>query len=300
MEIKLLKTFITVAHTLSFSATAEILHYSQSSISEQIKKLETNLNTILFERIGNKIKLTSTGEILVIHSKKILDMCDEAVLAISYFENDEIKGQLTVAMTETLCFYKLPDLFKEFCELYPNIELKLKIGNCYDFPIWLNNNIIDIAFVLDDKVNYTNLITKLLYEEKLVLVTSPLHPLAKFSELKLEDLQDQILVLTQKGSRYRAIFENYLKEQQVFCKSQFEFESVEAIKNFIKNGFGIAFLPETTVKKEIALKELVKLSVLDIDLKIATQILYHKDKRVSPVLKALLDLVEKFNEKVIY
>jgi DNA-binding transcriptional LysR family regulator len=297
MEIKLLKTFITVAHTLSFSATAEILHYSQSSISEQIKKLETNLNAILFERIGNKIKLTSTGEILVIYSKKILDMCDEAVLAISYSENDEIKGQLTVAMTETLCFYKLPNLFKEFCELYPNIELKLKIGNCYDFPTWLNNNMIDVAFVLDDEVNYANLVTKLLYEEKLVLVTSPLHPLAKFSELSLEDLQDQILVLTQKGSKYRAIFENYLKEKQVSCKSQFEFESVEAIKNFIKNGFGIAFLPETTVKKELALKELIKLPVTDINLKIATQILYHKDKWVSPALKALLDLVEKFNGK---
>lgn len=74
MEIKLLKTFITVAQSLSFSVAAEILHYSQSSISEQIKKLETNLNTILFERIGNKIKLTSNGEVLVIYSKKILDM----------------------------------------------------------------------------------------------------------------------------------------------------------------------------------------------------------------------------------
>lgn len=297
MEIKLLKTFITVAQSLSFSVAAEILHYSQSSISEQIKKLETNLNTILFERIGNKIKLTSNGEVLVIYSKKILDMCDEAVTALSHSEKDEIKGQLTVAMTETLCFYKLPNLFKEFSELYPNIELKLKIGNCYDFPTWLNNNIIDVAFVLDDEINYANLVAKLLYEEKLILVTSPLHPLAGFLELSLEDLEDQTLVLTQKGSRYRAIFENYLKEKQVSYKSQFEFESVEAIKNFIKSGFGIAFLPETTVKKELISKELIKLPVVDVNLKIATQVLFHKDKWVSPALKALLDLVEKFNEK---
>jgi DNA-binding transcriptional LysR family regulator len=297
MEIKLLKTFITVAQTLSFSTAAEILHYSQSSISEQIKKLETNLNTILFERIGNKINLTSDGKILVRYSKKILDMCDEAVTALSYSKNDEIKGQLTVAMTETLCFYKLPNLFKEFCKLYPSIELKLKIGNCYDFPTWLNNNVIDVAFVLDDEVNYANLVTKLLYEEKLMLVTSPLHPLAQSLKLSLEDLQDQTLVLTQKGSKYRAIFENHLKEKQVSYKSQFEFESVEAIKNFIKSGFGIAFLPETTVKKELSSKELIKLPIADLDLKIATQILFHKDKWISPALKALLDFAEKINEK---
>lgn len=295
MEIKLLKTFITVAQTLSFSAAAEILHYSQSSISEQIKKLETNLNTILFERIGNKIKLTSKGEILVIYSKKIIHMCDEAVTALS--ENDELKGQLIVAMTETLCFYKLPNLFKEFTELHPNIELKLKIGNCYDFPTWLNNNIVDVAFVLDDEINYANLVTKLLYEEKLMLVTNPFHPLAEFSELNLKDLQDQTLVLTQKGSRYRAIFESCLKEKQISYRSQFEFESVEAIKNFIKSGFGIAFLPESTVKNELTLKEFIKLPVADLNLKIATQILYHKDKWISPALRALFDLVEKFNEK---
>ncbi|MGB6128672.1 MAG: LysR family transcriptional regulator [Psychrilyobacter sp.] len=297
MEIKLLKTFITVVQTLSFSAAAEVLHYSQSSISEQIKKLEINLNTILFERIGNKIKLTSDGKILVIYSKKILYMCDEALMALTHSENDEIKGQLTIAMTETLCFYKLPNLFKEFCELYPNIELKLKIGNCYDFPIWLNNNIIDVAFVLDDEINYANLVTKLLYEEKLMVVASPLHPLAKFSELSLEELKNQTLVLTQKGSKYRAIFEDYLKQQQISYKSQFEFESVEAIKTFIKSGSGIACLPETTVKKDLDSKELIKLPIADINLKIATQVLYHKDKYIFPGLKALLDLVEKMNEK---
>lgn len=72
MEIKLLKTFLTVAKVESFSRSAEILDYAQSSISAQIQLLEEDLGTKLFERLGRKIKLTAEGRKLLIYAEQML------------------------------------------------------------------------------------------------------------------------------------------------------------------------------------------------------------------------------------
>lgn len=294
MEIKLLKTFSTIARCLSFSTSAEILNYSQSSISEQIKKLEIELNTVLFERIGNKIQLTSDGEILLNYSDKILELCDEAVYKISSKNTLPIKGEITVAMTEALCFYKLPDLLKAYHTNYPNVNLKLKIGNCYDFPNWLQQNIIDIAFVLDDEIQHENLLRETISNEKLVLVVSPDHPLTKLGLITVDQLKNFTIISTQKGSKYRALLNDFLEKHHITCESQLEFESIEAIKSFSKSGIGIGFLPETTVKSELDKKTLVKLNIPNFDLSISAQVIYHKNKWVSPALNALLDLIDNF------
>lgn len=293
MEFKLLKSFVTIAHTESFSKAAEILNYAQSSISEQIKKLEYELGTILFERLGNHIRLTKDGEVFLSYAEKILNLCDEAVSNLSPSSPRIIKGELRIAITETLCFYSLPKLLKDYHTLYPNVDIKIKMGNCYDFPSWIRKNIIDIAFVLDNENNYQDIVSEILFNEPLTLVVSKNHRLSNRKTISPYNLKNEKLILTQKGSKYRSIFENYLLDKNIFPSSLLEFESTEAIKYFVINGLGISFLPRSTIEKELLNGELYDISLQDKSFSIPAQVLYHNNKWISPALQALLDLTHK-------
>ncbi|MBF8983157.1 LysR family transcriptional regulator [Lutibacter sp. B2] len=290
MEFKLLKSFVTVAHSESFSKAAEILNYAQSSISEQIKKLESQLGTILFERLGNHIRLTKDGKTFLSYAEKILDLCDEAMSNLSSSSPQIIKGELRIAITETLCFYSLPRLFRDYHTLYPNVDIKIKMGNCYDFPSWIRKNIIDVAFVLDNKTNNSDIVSEILFNEPLVLITSKHHHLATKKIISPYILKNEHLILTQKGSEYRALFENYLMDINVSPSSLLEFESIEAIKHFVLNGLGVSFIPRSTVEKELLNGDLHEISLEDKDFSIPAQVLYHNNKWMSPALQALLDL----------
>lgn len=290
MEFKLLKSFVTVAHTESFSKAAEILNYAQSSISEQIKKLESQLGTILFERLGNHIRLTKDGKIFLSYAEKILSLCDEAVANLSSSSPQIIKGELRIAITETLCFYSLPELLRDYHRLYPHVDIKIKMGNCYDFPSWIKKNIIDIAFVLDDKKDNPDIVSEILFNEPLVLVISKHHSLANTKTISPYSLKNENFILTQRGSKYRSLFENYLMDVDIFPSSLLEFESTEAIKHFVINGLGISFLPRSAVEKELISGDLHEISLQNKSFTIPAQVLYHNNKWISPALQALLDL----------
>ncbi|WP_432663147.1 LysR family transcriptional regulator [Wukongibacter baidiensis] len=290
MDFKLLKSFITIAHTESFSKAAEILNYAQSSISEQIKKLENQLGTVLFERLGSRIRLTKDGRIFLSYAEKILNLYDEAVANLSPSSPQIIKGELRIAITETLCFYSLPELLRDYHKLYPHVDIKIKMGNCYDFPSWIRKNIIDIAFVLDDKVDNQDIVSEILFNEPLVLVVSKHHSLATKKTISPNSLKNENLILTQKGSKYRSLFESYLVGLDIFPSSLLEFESTEAIKHFVINGLGISFLPRSTIKKELLNGDLHEISLQDTSFTIPAQVLYHNNKWISPALQALLDL----------
>lgn len=291
MEFKQLKSFMMVAKTLSFSKTAEILNFAQSSISEQIRSLEDEFDCKLFERLGRSISLTEQGEKLLFYAEKILSLYDEAKQNVS----GELTpaGTLTIATAETLCVFRLPDLFKEYCNSYPNVEVKLKIGNCEDFPDMIRKNKIDIGFVLDNERVYPDIVSKTLLQEPLVIVSSSTDSLAQRDVVDMAEFEGKNLVLTQRGCSYRASFEEFLSSVHVTPNSIFELESIEAIKQYVISGFGISFLPRIAVKKEIESGQLVEIKYNGPKFYSSAQVIYHKDKWISPALQAILDMVDE-------
>ncbi|MGM9532462.1 LysR family transcriptional regulator [Intestinibacter sp.] len=288
MELKQLKTFVVVAETLSFSKTADLLNFAQSSISEQIKLLENDLNCKLFERLGRKIFLTNEGEKLLSYAEKILNLCEDAKHDLS--GSPAPSGTLNIAMAETLCVYKLPEFLKKYCNSYPEVELELKIGNCEDFPDMIRKNKIDIAFILGNNVSYPDIISKILYREPLVLICSNSDDLSKERKINLSKLSEKKLILTHRECSYRIDFENYLSDIGVSPKSILSLESIEAIKQYAISGFGVSFLPRIAVKKEIENGQLVEINYDGPEFFTYAQVIYHKDKWISPALKALLNM----------
>ncbi|MBY7141960.1 LysR family transcriptional regulator [Virgibacillus sp. NKC19-3] len=289
MEIRELITFRTVAHTLNFTRAAESLNYVPSNVTMQMQALEEELDTQLIDRLGKQIVLTDAGKRFLLHVEKVLNSLDEAYLAMK--ENEDLTGTLTISANEVLCSYRLPAVFQSFRSLYPGIRLIFRPFPSQQLKQSLYAGRADIVFMLEEPVKSTSLSVEYLMEEPFHLFVASDHPLANKKNLRPEDLQEEMFLLTEKGCTYRTLFDRSLAQQGIDEGiTNLEFTSAEAIKQCAITGIGIALLPEIAVKAERERGELVSLPWEMPNFQITTQMLYHKDKWISPAIKAFLDI----------
>lgn len=288
MEIKQLRTFQVACTTLNFTQTAKILNYAQSSVTAQIKTLELELGTSLFERLGKRLILTQSGQQLKGYADNILHLSHEAVNNISL---NQLASTITIGAQESQCTYRLPSLLKEFKTQYPLLNLIFKPAHSDTKATEdLVEGKIDIAFLIDTvKVNQ-QLHTETLLKEKLTLVSSPQNTLATKTVINPEDLENETFLLTEKGCSYRMIFEQLLHSRGLSLDKTIEFVSIEAIKKCVSANLGIALLPEMTVKDDLEKGELVEI-LWDEELPLlVTKMVVHKDKYISVPLQAFMEL----------
>lgn len=288
MEFRQLNTFVTVAKLNNFTQAADQLGYAQSSVTSQIQLLEKELGVRLFERIGKSISLTPQGEKLLIYAKQILKLCDEAKNVVT--ASDLLRGTLTIGSIESLCAVRLPQLFKEYHKRYPEVEIILKMGSCNEFKSLLQENQIDVAFFLDQKLCVPELASELEQLEPLCILAAPEHPLTRNPEVYPENLAGYPLILTETGCSYRTLFLKILAESGITPKSILETGSIQTIKQLTMSGLGVTLLPRAAVEEELERKQLVELAWMGPPFEMLTQVVYHKDKWISPALRAFLDL----------
>lgn len=291
MDIKQLNTFLTIAKLQSFTKAAQNLDYAQSSITSQIKLLENELGVKLFERLGHSITLTADGRNLLPYAEQILKFSKEAKNAIG--SSVLPCGALSIGAVESLCVTRLPKLLKEYRSRYPNVEITIKFGNSTDFRGLLKDNIIDIAFFLEQKEIDGEFVTEIQFPEPMVILSLTEHPLAQKESVYPEDLTDESMILTEKGCSYRILFENMLTQYAIKPRSIIETGNVQAIKQLTMSGLGITFLPLVAVEEEFLQHRLAKLNWKGPSFEMLTQVIYHRNKWISAPLKAFIELIHE-------
>lgn len=291
MELRQLKIFVTVAEEKSFTHAAQALGYAQSNVTAQVRLLEDEFNTRLFERLGKRIALTADGEKLLYHAKRLLRYSAEIQETMT--ASPEPGGILNIGIAESLCIFKFPALLKEYSRLYPQVKLVIRQGTPLDFARWLRENTIDVAFSLDQIINDEDLIVKTLCEEPMIIVGNNEHHLINKGSIDLNDISGEAFIFTERDCSYRSVIEKYFADSKIQPISSYEFDSIEAIKQFVQSGLGIALLPYAAVEKELLSGNMVDLKLAAPKIEMFTQIVYHKNKWLSPTLKSLLDLVQK-------
>jgi DNA-binding transcriptional LysR family regulator len=291
LDIRQLKTFMTIARLQSFTQTAENLGYAQSTITTQIQLLEKEFEVKLFERLGHNITLTPEGKRLLPYAEQIIKLSSEAINAM---ENSGLpKGTLTIGAVESLCATRLPKILKEYRSRYPNVEIALKFGGRTDFLRGLRENSLDIAFFLEKRICEDGLITEISFPETMVLLSEPQHPLAYKKEVFPTDLNGELLILTEPGCGYRDLFENILNQYAIKPHSIIETGNVQTIKQLTLSGLGITLLPLIAVEEECHQHRMIPLNWKGPDFEILTQVIYHKNKWISAPLKAFIDLMHE-------
>jgi DNA-binding transcriptional LysR family regulator len=286
MELRNLRTFQAVASTLSFTQAASELGYVQSTITAQIQSLETELGVPLFDRLGKRVTLTDSGARLLRYVDQLLALAEEAREAT--VGGNEPSGSLTISAAETVFTYRLPPVLHEFRTRYPEVRLLFRPSSVADLRRRVAEGTLDVAFMLEEPFQAAGLIVEQLTEERVVVVASPDHHLAGVPTVGPADLAGEPLLLTEHGCNYRILFEHALISAGVFPSTNLEFSSIETIKQCAMTGMGIAVLPEVAVVREIAQGSLTVLCWSGPPIKVATQMVWHKDKWLSPALKAFV------------
>ena len=293
MDLRNLTTFIQVAELGSFTKAAEKLGYSQPTVSFQIKQLETEIGAQLFERIGHTVALTDRGHTALAYAQNI---CRMTQTMISESEiTSQAKGNIRLAMADSLCPSLIENKFAEFHKLYPGVSLTVTTAGTDELFRLVDRNEVDIVCTLDTHIYNTSYI--IANEEKVGVhfVASPLNPITKKEDLTKTDLLSENFIFTEKGMSYRRIMDEKLAEDRIEISPILEMSSTSIICKLIETNAGISFLPDYVTEKSVAEGKLVRLNVTDFNVNVWKQLIYHRDKWISPQMQAAIDFLSKIS-----
>lgn len=254
-----LRTFRAVVDRLSFSAAAVELHLRQSSVSYQVKELEEALDVVLLDRLGKRVVVTEAGRVLYDYARQMLNLLDEAALAIDQLHGLE-RGTLRVGGSTTVGIYVLPMALGAFKKHHPGVAISLEIGSREALQAKLLADDLDIAVmappVLDPELDFEPLM-----DDELVMVVPQGHPLSGRRGLRLQDFAGESFLMREPASDTRQCVEDLARREGVELQVGMELGSNGAIKHAVEGGLGVAVLSRHAVTLEQSARSLVVVEV---------------------------------------
>jgi DNA-binding transcriptional LysR family regulator len=290
MEVRQIQTFCVLAEELNFTRTAERVHTVQSNVTSQIKSLEAELGVPLFDRLAKRVVLTEAGHRFRPYAEKALAAMEQGSLAVKFC--DEPAGPLHIGAPESVLTYRLPAVLKLFRKRYPRVQLSFRPDSDDKLVDLLESGKLDFAISMSDSVDGEQLHSVKMRTETIYLFAPPDHPLSRARRVCPQDLADQTLLLTEAGCGYRKKLDMQLASANIRPQHITEFSSVEAIKQCVNAGMGLGLLPEIVIACELKSKQFSVLNWQGPKLSIATHIVWHKDKWMSPGMQAFLDVLK--------
>jgi LysR family transcriptional regulator, cell division regulator len=238
MESHDLRIFRTVAYSGSVTKAAQQLGYVQSNITARIQQLEEELKTPLFYRHRGML-LTRKGELLLQYTERILHFLDEANKSL--VNSDETGGELAIGANQTFSTINLPEILGKFHKSFPNVALSLITGQPDDLVEKVLHFQLDTAFITIP-VQHENLVKELISEERLVLIASS-------AIATVEEVYTQSFLMNPPNCPCRMQLEKWLKDNGVNNARFMEFNNIDAIIHGVIAGLGVAFVPESMIRK---------------------------------------------------
>lgn len=286
MELRQLQTFVTISQTESFSRAAEALGYTQSALTVQIRLLEKELGVKLFDRIGKKVYLTSSGRQFLSHANQIIqDIKRAREFAKS---EEELCGPLHVGTLESLCFSKLPQILNSFRSSHPRVPVKVTASTPNQLIDMMERNQLDLIYILD-RPRYNDNWNKVMeIREPIVFVASPSCGLVGDRVISLEEIMDEPFFLTEKNENYRRELDCFLEAQGRVLTPFLEISSTEFILRMIRKNRGISYLPLFAVREYVENGELTVLDVAEFRLAMYQQVIYSRNKWLTKEMDAFI------------
>lgn len=265
-SLKQLKILQTIKNEANIKIAGKNLYLSQPALSSQIKIFENNIYSRILVRKKNQIYFTPEGELILDYANKILTLCREADKAITFFKKLK-RFRLKIGSNKIIgknIALKLIDLF---CKRYSYAQVELQIG-CTKSISWdLINGKVDIGIVEENQVPknlYCSLHYAPYFEEKLVLIMPKSQKQKYGNRISKENVYKLNLITLKPYFQEKEFIDNNLKSFNIDLKqlkTGLELNSIQAIKNSVRAGLGVSFLPSIFVKNEIYSKQLYSLSI---------------------------------------
>jgi DNA-binding transcriptional LysR family regulator len=289
-----LHTFLEIVRLKSFSKAAQTCFRTQPAISAQIRQMEQELGTQLFERFGSRISLTIAGKIFSEYCREILDTKRQAFDEIRELENVP-RGQLTIAANEATCLKVLPSVFAEFKKNFPGIQLQVVRSYGSKTVQGVLDNSVDFG-IAQTPINDKKIEVVQVHADEIRLMVPRGHPLADQKKVEAGAIVEYSLLLPKSG-RTRTRINEYLEDYEDEIKISMELESSEMLKQFVAADLGVGFMATTHARDEIASGELVALRLEPLPMTRTIGLIYRKDKALSRAAIGFIETVAEFARK---
>ncbi len=283
--------FRKVAETKSISRAAEELFITQPAVSKQVRALEEELGERLFDRIGKKIFLTKTGQVLLVHADRILRSVEEAKTAVRDL-SEECSGELVIGTSDHISLHRLPGILKSYITAFPKVDLKLRCHRSETVLEMVGKNLVDIGVITLPRVS-ANLISRVIWKDPMSLVFPKGHPLTELGKVRLKDITTYGMILPEAGTTTRETIDAAFTRKKLIPNVTMEVAYIETIKGLVKVGLGMSILPDKAVEQEIQSGALVKAKIQDANFSRDLGVVYLKDKFLSRPAAEFLKFLEK-------
>lgn len=289
MNLNHLAIFHAVAETGSVSGAASRLFISQPAVSKQLREFEGVIGMPLFDRLPKGMRLTATGEVLLVFAQRIF--ATEAAAERRLAElRDARSGRLSIGASMTIGNYLLPNLLARYQQRYPGVDVQLEIANTEVIQQKLLANTLDLGFT-EGFVEEEDLEEVVFALDQLVVIAAPGHRFAGRTDLRAEELCSEPCLLREQGSGTRAVVERTLSARDLHPISTMSLGSPEAIKQAVAAGAGISLVSRWTVTTELRAGTLIVLPVTDLTVERPLHRLSLRHKHPSRAVERFLDML---------
>lgn len=296
MDFDQLNTFLEVARHNSFSRAAERCFRTQPAISAQIRALEEEVGVRLFDRSGGKVSLTAAGKVFRSYAESTMEERRKIVATLA--DMDRVpRGQIVVGANEGTCLHVLPEVFSDFKEKYPKVNVSINRMERGKILEAVADNTVDFG-VVSMPVSDARLKVVVIHRDELILITPPDHLLAKTrpssGAVTLEDISHYPLLLPKTGRTREAIADVFQK-RKLKPQISMELDSSELLKRFVAAGVGVGFIARSNVRSELKAKVLAELKLADAHIARDLALVYRKDKDLGRAAQTFIEIAMRLD-----
>jgi DNA-binding transcriptional LysR family regulator len=293
MDLRRLEIFAKVAELGSFSRAAQALSLTQPTVSEHVRALEDELGVQLLDRLGRGAAPTRVGQLLLGYAQRMLTLSREAHQAIDHFQG-RLSGELIVGGSTIPGEYVLPALIGQFKGKQADISTVLLIGDSRQVSEWVDEGRVELAIV-GAKPTQRSLDARAIMGDELVVVVPAEHGWARRDAVSLAELQNEPMVVRERGSGSREALERALASSDTALTAfrvVGEMGSTEAIKQAVRAGVGVSLISRRAVEEECRTQVLGCVKVTNVPVARSFYLVTHRDRSRSPLALAFLSFLE--------
>lgn len=248
MKLRQLEYFVSLAQTGTFSEAAERVHVSQPALSQQIKKLEEELESDLLERMGKEVKLTEQGKQFLPEAMNVLDSVRSASQSVN--GQDTIEGALRLGIIPTIAPYFLPTMM-ESLGVDPNgLDIHIEEQQTEVLINRLKTGSVD-HLLLSPPIPTEGLTVETVGKEPFYLAVSRDDPLSQQSAVSVPEMNNEPMLLLEEGHCLRDQSLEFCQQEDINPQVVFQGSSLQSILNLVATDFGYTFVPEMVVDHQI-------------------------------------------------
>jgi len=286
MTIRNLEIFTKVAELGSMSGAAKHLYITQPSVSLAIAEIEHEYDVKLFDRVGNRLRLTPTGQQLLEYTTSILHQYKEME---RFLKDESHSASIRIGATATVGQYIIAPIIEQLKGENPDIKCHVTVASTSVIEEALLKSELDIGFVEGD-ISSTALVVKPIMTDELSVICSPEHPFHLRTSIRVEELNGQNFVLREEGSGTRAKVEDILRAHQIKYSPQWSCSSFGAIKEAVMHNLGITIISPRVVRHELANGDLWACRIEGASFKRTFDLVYRQNKFFTGSLKRFIEI----------